>query len=413
VARHALIGLLLLALFAMAAVAGSGSAAGDAYSRKQSIDAQLAQLQAKIAAARAQESSLQSQITGVGSELQGLNTQVQDVSSRLLVLERDLELHREKLARLTELFRVETRRLAFLRAQYDLAVRRLDRRLVAIYQSEDVGALEVVLATSSFSEMLDRLEDIRQVGAEDRAIAETVERAKVAMRIARAKTRRTKVAVAAATRSLAVRTAEVRSLRDQLLARRSALAAARIAKQASLSSTRSSTAAMLDEEQGLQQTSSGLEAQIRAAEAAAASSSSSSGSSSGYSPGAPSSSGLIWPVSGPVVSPFGYRCLGGICRLHEGIDIGVGYGTPIHAAAAGTVIVAGWEDGYGNILVVDHGGGLATAYAHQSGFAVGAGAHVSQGQVIGFVGCTGRCFGPHLHFEVRVNGQAVDPLGYL
>src|SRR5262249_7191763 len=175
-----------------------------------------------------------------------------------------------------------------------------------------------------------------------------------------------------------------------------------------VSNSRSGTAAMLDEEQGLQQTSSALAAQIRAAQAAAATS-----SSTGYSPGPPSSSGLIWPVSGPVVSPFGYRCLAGICRMHEGIDIGVGYGTPIHAAASGTVIVAGGEEGYGNIIVIDHGGGLATAYAHQSGFAVGGGAHVSQGQVIGYVGCTGHCFGPHLHFEVRLNGQAVDPLGYL
>ncbi len=114
-------------------------------------------------------------------------------------------------------------------------------------------------------------------------------------------------------------------------------------------------------------------------------------------------------MSGPVVSPFGWRW----GRMHEGIDIGVGYGTPIHAAASGTVITAGWEGGYGNLIVIDHGGGLATAYGHQSSFAVGYGQHVDQGQTIGYVGCTGHCFGPHLHFEVRVNGAAVDPLGYL
>ncbi len=114
-----------------------------------------------------------------------------------------------------------------------------------------------------------------------------------------------------------------------------------------------------------------------------------------------------------MISGFGYRCLGGICRMHEGVDIGAGSGTPISAAASGSVIYAGWMGGYGNLVVIDHGGGLSTAYAHQSSFAVGSGTHVSQGQVIGYVGCTGRCFGPHLHFEVRVNGGAVDPLSYL
>ena len=99
--------------------------------------------------------------------------------------------------------------------------------------------------------------------------------------------------------------------------------------------------------------------------------------------------------------------------MHEGIDIGVGYGTPIHAAAAGTVIYCGWEAGYGNLVVIDHGGNLATAYGHQCSIAVTCGQQVSQGDVIGYVGCTGHCSGPHLHFEVRVNGNPVDPLGYL
>ena len=124
--------------------------------------------------------------------------------------------------------------------------------------------------------------------------------------------------------------------------------------------------------------------------------------------------GLIWPVQGPIASPFGPRCLpNGDCSFHPGIDIASASGTPIHAAAAGTVIYAGWMDGYGNLTVIDHGRGLATAYGHQSSIGVGVGASVSQGSVIGNVGCTGYCFGPHLHFEVRVNGEPVDPMGYL
>jgi murein DD-endopeptidase MepM/ murein hydrolase activator NlpD len=99
--------------------------------------------------------------------------------------------------------------------------------------------------------------------------------------------------------------------------------------------------------------------------------------------------------------------------MHEGIDLGVGYGTPIRAAASGTVIYCGWAGGYGNLVVIDHGGSLATAYGHQSAIAASCGQAVSQGQVIGYVGSTGHSTGPHLHFEVRINGAAVDPLGYL
>jgi murein DD-endopeptidase MepM/ murein hydrolase activator NlpD len=99
--------------------------------------------------------------------------------------------------------------------------------------------------------------------------------------------------------------------------------------------------------------------------------------------------------------------------MHEGIDLGAPYGTPIHAAADGVVVYCGWMDGYGNLTVIDHGGGIATAYGHQSSIAVGCNQQVTQGQVIGAVGSTGHSTGPHLHFEVRVNGTPVDPLGYL
>jgi murein DD-endopeptidase MepM/ murein hydrolase activator NlpD len=99
--------------------------------------------------------------------------------------------------------------------------------------------------------------------------------------------------------------------------------------------------------------------------------------------------------------------------MHEGIDIAVPAGTPIVAAASGGVVIAGSVGGYGNYTCIDHGGGLSTCYAHQSSFAASVGAGVSQGDIIGYVGCTGHCYGDHLHFEVRINGAATDPLGYL
>lgn len=124
---------------------------------------------------------------------------------------------------------------------------------------------------------------------------------------------------------------------------------------------------------------------------------------------------LARPVPGSVSSGFGYRVhpIFGTRRMHTGWDMGAGSGSPISAAGDGVVISAGVRGGYGNAVVIDHGGGLATLYAHQSSMAVSAGEQVSQGQVIGYIGCTGYCTGPHLHFEVRVNGAPVDPSGYV
>ena len=126
--------------------------------------------------------------------------------------------------------------------------------------------------------------------------------------------------------------------------------------------------------------------------------------------GKTSAFGLIWPASGPITSPFGMRW----GAMHAGIDIGAGFGAPIRAAKAGVVISASsTSGGYGMLTVIDHGGGFSTLYGHQSRFAVSAGETVAQGQVIGYVGCSGHCTGPHLHFETRVNGTPQNPMNYL
>jgi septal ring factor EnvC (AmiA/AmiB activator) len=123
---------------------------------------------------------------------------------------------------------------------------------------------------------------------------------------------------------------------------------------------------------------------------------------------APSSSGYAWPMCAPVTSEYGPRW----GRMHQGLDQGASTGTPIGASKGGTVIFAGWQGGYGNLVLIDHGG-VVTAYAHQSSMAVSSGQSVSQGQTIGYVGSTGNSTGPHLHFETRVNGSAVNPRQYL
>ena len=122
-----------------------------------------------------------------------------------------------------------------------------------------------------------------------------------------------------------------------------------------------------------------------------------------------SAQGFIWPLNGPITSGYGPRW----GRMHTGIDIDGYTGQPIVASKGGNVILSSYYSGYGNAVIVDHGGGVATLYAHMSSFAVSAGQSVSQGQIVGNVGCTGSCTGDHLHFEVRVNGNPTNPLNYL
>jgi murein DD-endopeptidase MepM/ murein hydrolase activator NlpD len=380
-------------------------ASGGLYDRKQSIDDELSSVQSKLQEAREREASLSAEIASVTQRIQALEAEVGDVSTRLVALEEDLALHQRKLDALTELYEIQTERLAFLRDQYGIAVKRLSTRLVAVYESGEPSTLDVLIDAQSFSDILDQLDYLSSIAAQDRAIVKHVTGARDHMRVLRERTGKTKARVAAVTRVVKIRTEQTRAVKNQLVARQQGLSAARSARRASLADVREDARHYASEAAALQAQSANVAAQIRSAQATVSSSPTYSQASTDSSP---SASGFIWPVSGPVVSPFGWRW----GRMHEGVDIAAGYGSPIAAAASGTVIYAGWMGGYGNLIIIDHGGGIATAYAHQSSFAVGAGP-VSQGQTIGYVGCTGHCFGPHLHFEVRVNGSAVDPLGYL
>ena len=135
----------------------------------------------------------------------------------------------------------------------------------------------------------------------------------------------------------------------------------------------------------------------------------------GQTAAAPGRGVLARPVAGAVTSTFGPRVhpIFGNVRMHAGVDFGASSGAPIAAAGDGVVVLAGPYGGYGNATVIDHGNALATLYGHQSSIAVGPGDRVTRGQVIGRVGCTGYCTGPHLHFEVRLYGTPVDPMRYL
>ncbi len=136
----------------------------------------------------------------------------------------------------------------------------------------------------------------------------------------------------------------------------------------------------------------------------------------GYVEFVPEGSGeMIYPLTGPVTSEFGWRThpIFGGSKFHSGIDIGGDYGMEIKAARGGVVSHAGWIDGYGNTVMIEHGGGLVTLYGHNQSLAVSVGQTVKQGQVIAYCGSTGNSTGPHCHFEVRLNGEPVSPYDYL
>jgi murein DD-endopeptidase MepM/ murein hydrolase activator NlpD len=394
--RHA-IGLVLACLLL---VVGPAFGQESFWERKEVLDARIDVLEGKIEAAREREGVLTSQIEVVSSKIRALQADVDAETARLDQLETVLALHRRKLERLNQLYALQTEKLIFLQRQHKAAIARLSKRVVEIYTTEPTSTLAVVLDSSSFAEMLDQLEFLNEIGRQDERIAGEVASAKLDMQETRNATRRTRRQVAAATRTVAARTAEQRAVRDRLAWSQRKLATARRDKQSTLATVRENKNEALEHMRELQAQSSALAARIRAAQSAAV---------VPAPTGAASAAGFVWPVHGILTSGFGWRW----GRMHEGIDLAVGNGTSVVASASGTVIVAGWLGGYGNLVVVDHGNGVATAYGHNTSVTVGVGQSVAQGQLIAYSGNTGHSTGPHVHFEVRVNGTPVDPLGYL
>jgi murein DD-endopeptidase MepM/ murein hydrolase activator NlpD len=393
-ARRVLL-LLVLAL----AVTTPALAGGGLGKQKASLDAKLAALQSTIAKAHARETGLNSQIGGLTTQIQSLESKVGNVSGRLSALQADVTLHQQRLHKLNELYQLQTVRFRDLRHEYTISVDRLDLRLVAIYKQSEPSTVEVLLAARSFHDLLDEFDYLGAIAAQDKKVAAQVATAKAAVARARAKTAKMRGSVQDETRLIDARAQQQAILRGELLSSQNRLTTVRAGKSSALVATQAQERDAIDESAAIEAASAAIAAKLQATD----------GTGTAGVAATPSAAGFIWPVSGPITSPFGMRW----GKLHPGIDIGVPTGTPIHAAAAGTVIYCGWEEGYGNLVVIDHHNGLATAYAHQSRIVSTCGEDVTQGQIIGYSGCTGFCTGPHVHFEVRVDGTPVDPIGYL
>jgi len=382
----------------LALVVVAPAAADDPADEKAAVDARIASLQSDISASKAQEGVLTSQLSAVTAELESAQEAVDEAEAAVGVLEAELTAARSRLDQLTARLAIQTLRLERLQAEYEKAVSILEARVRAAYIDEPPDMLSFLVSASSFDEVVDNVELLNRIGRQDKRIARQVEHARTRTAVERRATIATKREQAATVSVISAQTDEARTARDRLAGERDRLSTVEDLKQSALTNTRETREEYLHEVDSLLAQSAALAERIRGAQ--------DNGSTTN---GEPSAAGFIWPCDGVVVSGFGMRW----GRMHEGIDIGCAYGTPNRAAAAGTVIYAGWLGGYGNLVVVDHGSGLSTAYAHASSILVSVGQSVSQGQTVSLVGSTGNSSGPHLHFEVRVNGVAVDPLPYL
>jgi len=358
----------------------------------------LSQLEALIRQARDKKQGLDSVIARLDTRLDVISDRLNGLSQRIAAVSAKLAEQQAEYDRLHG-------RLVAKKRQLTLAEQRLrwqqlvfDQRVVQTYKAGEIDYLAVLLKASSYEDMLTRVAFLRTLVENDNSLVGQLATARDA--------------VALAKRQIAAQTKTARALRDEVRRRNDELVALRAEQVAAAASTR---AIRRDKAKTL----AAFEHDIHAWEAQEAELATESQGLAGIIQGQQGdgkfSGSLAWPVSGPVTSPFGWRIhpIFHVRKFHTGIDIGVGYGTPIRAADGGRVIYASWMSGYGNTIIIDHGGSISTLYAHQSSLVVGSGGLVSKGQVIGFVGSTGYSTGPHLHFEVRVNGNPVNPLGYL
>src|SRR4051794_9471869 len=373
-------------------------------------DPSAAQIQRKIDRAqsligghRRHERVLTTDITAYTQRINGLQSDITRLAGRQARLQTSLDAERLQLARVQQDLRTERLKLARLKARLLEARRILAQRLIEQYKSDRPDVVTVVLEANGFADLLEQTEFMQRASRQDARIMAAVTTAKAQ---ATAASKR----LAGLERKESRVTAQIQSQRDQvagiklgLVDKRDRLAGYRSQKQRLLSSSQTSRHRLEDDVASLRSQQRKIQAKLASAAGAPA-----------LGPVRPGSGGLIWPVNGPITSPFCEARAWESC--HPGIDIGVPSGTPIRAAAAGTVVLLQGEassGGYGNFTCIQHTGALSTCYAHQQRFAVTMGQHVAQGQVIGYSDCTGRCFGPHLHFETRINGAVVNPLNYL
>lgn len=272
------------------------------------------------------------------------------------------------------------------------------KRLRDIYENGQVNYLDVLLGSTDFRDFASRMYLLQRVIRRDFQLMDKLEAQRLELERQQAILAENKreldalhQEVEAKKQVVAQKTAERQALYDQALAEKARMDA----EYAELQQNSQQITAMIKQME---------EEERRRQEEAAAAAASAGGTGE-----------LGWPVNGPITSPFGWRVhpIWGTQIFHAGIDIAADYGDPVVAADSGTVIYAGWLGGYGNAVMINHGGGMVTLYGHNSSLTVDVGDHVSRGETIALAGSTGNSTGPHCHFEVRIHGEVTQPLNYL
>lgn len=364
-------------------------------------------LDERIAKERAKATQIQSRLHEKRAELHTATLRYDDLQHQLGETNAAIGQVSERIDSLQVQRDSTQRRIDWSAIQLDAARRSLrlhdallKRRLVDIYEYGDLTYVNGLISARSFSEFVERWEDLRLLIA---ANERTVRARKVAeKRVAaiEAELERTRMELQLEEQAQEQARSQLGSLADE---RRNLVSLAAIRRHSVASEVAQMEDLSAAEESALESLILERERELEASQRAA-----------GIAGAPPSVGGLgnfAWPVTGTITSPFGWRSnpLGGGPEFHQGLDIAAPMGTAVTAAAAGTVIMAQWYGGYGNYILIDHGGGYSTGYGHLSAMYVSVGQSVARGQAIGAVGSTGQSTGPHLHFEVRIAGKPVDP----
>lgn len=346
--------------------------------------AAVAKAAAALDRARTEIPKAQRELASAQDALAGARAREQEIAGELKVAQ-------EKVAR-------EQARVDAVQGKIDLTRDVMGRIARAVYTAGPYGDVEVILESQDPSDFAERLQSVRTVvKGQSRALAD--------LDLQRADLEATKARLQTAQESVIARRAEATKERERAAASAAKATAAKKRIDALVAARSSALASAAREKaQALAQLK-----KLKAEQQRLASILRGGGDGAGYPSGS-----LLWPAAGGITGGVGPRIhpVYGYRSCHTGIDIGAGSGSPIRAAASGTVLERTSGGPYGNRTVVNHGGGLATMYAHQSRILVSTGQSVSKGQVIGYVGSTGYSTGPHLHFEVWIGGRPYNPMGW-
>ena len=364
-------------------------------------------LEQRIAAERAKAQAIQMRLHAKRAELGKATLHYNDLQHQLDQTNAAIDEVNGRIDSLAAQQASTQRRIAWNAIQLEAAQRSLrlhddllKHRLVDIYEYGDLSYVDALIAARSFSEFVERWEDLRLlIAANQRAVrARKAAEARVAAVEADLETTRLQLQQEEQAQDEA--RSQLGSLADE---RRNLVTLAGIHRHSVATEVAEMEDLSAAEEASLERLILERERELESEQRAA-----------GIAGGADRSgaSGMFsWPVTGTITSPFGWRSnpFGGSPGFHQGLDIAAPSGTTVTAAAGGTVIMAQWYGGYGNYILIDHGGGYSTGYGHLSAIYVSTGQSVQRGQAIGAVGSTGQSTGPHLHFEVRIAGKPVDP----